>query len=496
MSDLFSRRERRRPGRREFPRDDEDAPRSDGGLIGWTIFIILLVGLVALCWMGSIYIFGHPEEPLSYSVLHKFKKLEPPKRFIDTAAPKGEFLDANRLLERYGSLNKRELEKESSRLLRDYIRNYDGVRGLVPYVIGNFEILDSYELTSDDFFTSGIVAVAQDSKQPQVLIEHVFTADPKVVPVVHRNLLTGQPIVLEGGRRARDLAAIIGIHRLDDGRLKFTVVPISYPGYAVANGPGSFDLEPPQTLNVEAGLPILSKTKQSEADARYATYRRKLGRPDSDNAAEAPSQLVRIQPALPPEGGAPPAPAVAETTPPEPTPAAPTPTPAVAEATVEPEVRPALPVNAPAPTPSTAVAAATPAPTPEVPLKPFMQNQPAPAITNTASGSWQTYSPGRMPRGKLVNHRDARAISGPTAETTYLQGEFIVTASGQRSAVLRPRGGDSSSTRIIVEFPAGSRPPAEGTAVSRNGQRPFRITSVDRGDDGTFNIRAQEITTE
>lgn len=493
MSDLFSKRERRRPGRREFPRDDDDAPRSDGGLIGWTIFIVLLIGLVALCWMGSIYIFGHPEEPLSYSLLHKFKKLEPPKRFIDTAAPKGEFLGADKLIDRYGSLNNRELEKESSRLLREYIRNYDGIKGLVPYVIGNFEILDSYELTPGDFFTSGIVAVAQDSKQPQVLIEHVFTADPKVVPIVHRNLLTGQPIVLERGKHARDLAAIIGIDRLDDGRLKFTVVPISYPGYAVANGPGSFDLEPPKTLNVEAGLPILSKAKQTEADARYATYRRKLGRPDADNAADAPSQLVRIQPALPSEGGPPPEPTVAEATPPEPTPA---PTPAVAAATPEPEVRTAIPVNAPVPTPAPApVAVATPVPA-DVPLKPFMPNQPAPAITNTASGSWQTYSPGRMPRGRLVNHRDARAISGPSAETTYLQGDFVVTASGPRSAVLRPRGGDSATTRIIVEFPAGSRPPSEGATVSRNGQRPFRITSVDRGDDGTINIRAQEITTE
>lgn len=495
MSDLFSKRERRSAGRRDFGRDDEDTPKSDGGLIGWTIFIVLLVGLVALCWMGSIYIFGHPEQPLSYSLLHKFKKLESPKRFLDTAAPKGEFLDANKLLERYGALGKRELEKESARLLREYIRNYDSIKGLVPYVVGNFEILDSYELTNGDFFPSGIVAVAQDSKQPQVLIEHVFTADSKIVPIVHRNLLTGQPIALERSRNARDLAAIIGVTKLEDGRLKLTVVPISYPGYAVAQGPGSFNLEPPKTLNVEAGLPILSKAKQEEADTRYASYRRKLGRSDAGETPTAPNQLVRIQPAIPTDGATP-APVVAEAEPPSPTPA-----PQVAVApTPEPEVRPAIPVNPQAPTPPPAVAVApTPAVGEDVPLKPFLPNQQAPApIANTAAGSWRTYNPGQMPRGRLVNVRDSKSLAGGGAltERTYLQGDFIVTASGPRSAVLRSRNGDGTSTRVIVEFPAGSRPPAEGNTVSRSGQRPFLITSVERGDDGTLNIKAQEITTE
>ena len=32
------------------------------GLFGWTIFIFILIGFVFLCWMGSYYIFAHPEK--------------------------------------------------------------------------------------------------------------------------------------------------------------------------------------------------------------------------------------------------------------------------------------------------------------------------------------------------------------------------------------------------------------------------------------------------
>lgn len=496
MADLFSKRERRRPGDREFRRD-EDEPKGDGGLIGWAIFIFLLIGLVALCWMGSIYIFGHPEEPLSYSLLHKFHKLDPPQRFIDTAAPKGEFLDADKLLERYGTMSKRDLEKESARLRRDFIRNYESTKGLVPYARGNFQILDSYQLTPEDFFTSGVVAVAQDSKQPQVLIEHVFTADEKIVPIVHRNLLTGQPITLERTRQARDLAAIINVARLDDGRLKFTVVPISYPGYAVATGPGSFSLEPPKTLNVEAGLPITSKAKQREADERFANYRRK--------AAEKPgeveeTELVRIQPALGVDGATP-EPVVASATPvpvatPVPTPVAP---PTVADADIE--VRAAIPVDGsvpPTPTPPPTVATA-PTVGSDVPLKPFIAtNEPAPAITNTAAGSWQTYNAGQMPRGRLVGLKDAKALAdtGIGGERVYLQGDFVVTAAGPGRAVLRSRSGEGAGARVIVQYPAGRTPPSEKASVNRGRERPFLIQSVERGSDGTINIKAQEITNE
>jgi len=59
-------------------------PRRDN-LFLWTVFILLLMGFAMACWLGSFYIFGHPEDVRSYKILLKLHKLDPPKRFEITA---------------------------------------------------------------------------------------------------------------------------------------------------------------------------------------------------------------------------------------------------------------------------------------------------------------------------------------------------------------------------------------------------------------------------
>ncbi len=476
-------------------------PKRRADLLGWSIFIVLLIGLVLICWMGTYYVFGHPEEPFSYSILQKMKKIDPPKRFEILQAPKGEFLDANKLLDRYGKMTTRDLKKESNVLLRQYLENYQHRQGLVPYVTGRFNILDSYQLTSDDFIKSGVVALAQDTDNPGVLIEHVFPAEERMIPALHRSLLTGLDIPIQ---RTQDLTAITNVEKLSDGRLKLTVVPIHYPSYTASAGPGSFTLDPPTSLNVEAGLPILSKSKIADADARYATYRRKAGL-DTTTAtaggepAAAANELIRVQPATDLAGATPEPRAPAPT--PEPTAGpvvADTPPPAVPVPTIDPTlpVRPAVPVN------GTTVAAAppTPAPTvaPSVPLKPFNSSSSRPpTVANAAAGGWETYPAGQMPRGRLVGVNESAALAGQpvSGDRVYLSGDFVVTASGTNRAVLRSNSGATgATTRVIVEYPAGSQPPTEGNQVSRGGERPFLITDVRKTADGTVNISVREIT--
>jgi hypothetical protein len=110
-----------------------------------------------------------------------------------------------------------------------------------------------------------------------------------------------------------------------------------------------------------------------------------------------------------------------------------------------------------------------------------------------------------MPRGRLANIPEMPALSGRDvkSERTYLQGSFVVTAVGQNRAVLRPQGAigetlgvgeRSTGTRVIVEFPAGARPPTEGATFTRDSRRPFLITGVRKGADGQVNVYAQEIT--
>jgi len=142
---------------------------------------------------------------------------------------------------------------------------------------------------------------------------------------------------------------------------------------------------------------------------------------------------------------------------------------------------------------------------------PVLPAQPAPAdasnvalASNAGGGSWKTFSPGKMPLGRLIGTSDLRDVAehGLAGERVYLKGQFVVNFSDANKAVLRPRTkltdkvlhfGGGSSTRIIVEFPAGYIPPRQGAEVSRDESRPYEITEVRKQEDGQLNVFVREI---
>ncbi|MBA3385394.1 MAG: hypothetical protein H0T95_02015, partial [Chthoniobacterales bacterium] len=98
--------------------DPYGRPPAKANLFGWTIAILLLIGLTLAAWLGSFYIFGQPERPDSYRILQKLHKIEQPKRFQLTVAPAGEFLNAQQLRDRYGAMRPAELAKMNAQLAR------------------------------------------------------------------------------------------------------------------------------------------------------------------------------------------------------------------------------------------------------------------------------------------------------------------------------------------------------------------------------------------
>lgn len=76
----------------------------------------------------------------------------------------------------------------------------------------------------------------------------------------------------------------------------------------------------------------------------------------------------------------------------------------------------------------------------------------------------------------------------------YLNGQFVVTASGENRAILRPRG-DAAQTpvRVIVEYPSGAVPPTEGSAFDRDESLPYEIVDIRRGATGEVNVWVREI---
>src|ERR1700704_1913874 len=148
-------------------------PRRRINYFGWTVAILLLTGFALAAWILSFYIFGQPERPESYRILKKLHKIDPTKRFELTAAPSGEFLTAKKLYDRYIALSPTELDKTNAELIRNYIRNFQSIRGLVPYVVGRFTVMEAHDLTENDIFTSGMIALTNAVDHGEILMEHV-----------------------------------------------------------------------------------------------------------------------------------------------------------------------------------------------------------------------------------------------------------------------------------------------------------------------------------
>ena len=482
--------------------DDGDEPKGRDNLFLWTVFILLLIGLAFACWLGSFYIFGHPERPASYKFLKKIGKIEAPARFELTTAPGGEFLTAQKLFERYGRMTRLELEEENGELMRGYIKNYRESKKLITYVVGRYVILDAHDLKKTDLFPTGVVALAQAAEFPQVVIEHVYTSSPRYVPALRTLLQTGLDMKLF---KTNDVAALLHVERMPDGHMQFTVVPLAYPSYKLENGVGRFSLDPPAELNMEPGLPVIKTQAFQDGLKKFAEYRRthRIATTEAtgDEAAPPPPpELVSVDAAqtgiAAAKGPMPPVPVA-------------TPLAIVGKAT------PRIAVAAPAATPPLTVAmlntprpAATPLPpaaTPPVkmsptgvPLQPFIATQRDPNMP-TSGGSWRMYAAGKAPPARAVTAAEAGDLAdrAELGDRIYLQGEFRVTASGENRAVLRERAAGAEqaagAARIIVEYPAGAVPPVENSSFVRDAARPFEIRDVRRGADGQVNIYVREI---
>src|SRR6266446_94679 len=521
---------------------------------GWTLAILLLTGFALAAWLGSFYIFNQPERPDSYRILQKLHKIEPPKRFELTAAPAGEFLNANELYERYVGMGAAELAKTNAELLRNYIRNYQQVRGLVPYVVGRYTIIAVRELGPDDVFPSGMAALTAAVDSGEVLMEHVYPAKSEALPLMKQTLSVGLEVKLE---RTHDISAVIHAERLIDGRILVTAVPLLYGSYTVTRGLGTFRLEPPPNLNLVGGWPLFKSQERASIEQHLAEYRQKMavaqaspipmpGLGASATPPPARNELVRIEQARPvaPLAMTPPVVAsnakLAKATPlpkgkkgkkqklESPAPAA---TPAlavVAQNKPAPAGTPITVASALAPPSALNLPVATPAPASKAPdvrtgsvaqnspvamatPVPVLPAQPAPAdasnvalASNAGGGNWKTFAPGKMPLGRLIASGDLNDVAdrGLAGERIYLKGQFVVNFADANKAVLRPRTtltskvlhfGGGSSTRIIVEFPRGYTPPPQGAVVNRDETRPYEITEVRKQEDGQLNVFVREI---
>jgi hypothetical protein len=298
----------------------------------------------------------------------------------------------------------------------------------------------------------------------------------------------------------------------------------------MTRGPGMFRLEPPLMLNLAAGWPLFKKPERLKAELHFRNLQKEIGIAQgpvvipgispSNTPPPTENALVRVEPAKRVE-----TPAIVrvprkeeQTAKRTPTPkgklakrkkgALPSPIataqPAEEESSVAQQSATAPVVSATTPPPLAGSegppppAAATPVPAPSAPVTS------GETLASTAGGgTWRTFAPGKMPLGRLIDTNDVRDIAerGLAGERVYLRGQFVVNFSDANRAVMRPKKGlaDSvlhfrgSSTRIIVDFPAGYTPPRQGTVITRDEARPFEVTDVQKRDDGQLNVFVREI---
>ncbi len=453
-------------------------------LFAWTVFILLLIGVVFVCWIGSFYVFQHPDNARSYKILRKLKKIDPPKRFEPTLAPNGRFYHAKDLLKIYADKTDTELARINLGLLQAYINNYNLKELQVPYLMGHFSVIQSRALTKSDLLTSGYVALARSVEEPKLIIEQLYPAEPEATEDLRQMLQPGVEIKLE---RTYDLSAVLHVERLPDDACQVTIVPLNYDSYGLGDG-REVHLAPPLMPNLAGPLPVLEPHLETEATSIAMSKNGKAQSPTPvkedvpvlARSGPTPDQsVIRVARAQPLTGTPPPIPKA-------------TPTPvAVVQSSPTPMVLAAIPLVTPK-------QAETPIPTPVATPKPVIISSAAP--TPKAVASWQTYRAGQMPRGRLVEvpDLDALAKSGGPKSTMYLQGDFTVKAIDGQRAVMRANSrnllGLGSVPRVIVEYPAGQTAPKAGSQVSRDSTRPFQITAVRRDASGQINVFVREVT--
>lgn len=496
-------------------------------IFSWTLFIFFLTGFALFCWMGSFYVFGHPEKPTNYRLLKRLHKLDDPQRFEVTTVPRGEFLKPAQLLERFGHLEPNDRQRLNETLLRHFLRNYHQTRDLIPYAVGTYKIAALTSLTEHNFCSSGVVMLLQAVDQPQVFLEQIFTTDHENLAALQAALTVGEEVKLE---KPLDFSAIIFVDTLPQGKIKLTTMPLLYGNYQ-GEETGVFSLHPPEHLNIDSGLPLF------KAGEIAALVRQEYGDIKNNSSSKKGLQhALESQSKILPKKQTPPTSSNSQSP--------------VSSSTATPSVAAAIPVTVPAVLPAAAVVSSlevsstktnllpshtpssiptTPSATPvgrgkesselsfsnsittaapSLPLSaptvsPTNNNMsPTNPATKSLSG-WPLYDAGKMPRGRLVAPGEIASLAeqGLAGERLYLQGDFVVTASGLDRAVLRYQSASSGlplsrigKIRIISVFPTGEAPPTEGASLTRDTLHPFMITDIKRENDGTVNLYVREIT--
>lgn len=246
--------------------------KADGGIFWWAIGIVVLVALAAFSWIGSIYIFTHPEKPLNYKLLSRIDRLEKISHFTEKDRPAGKSLTPPELYQKFYPFTDGNLDNHNSLLRRNYITNFKNRDEKPYYVRGRFKVVHSRPLGEGDVFPRGLVAravaVTEDGKDYRnVMVEYVLPT-ASAAPV--QGFAPGDLLDIDSRRTKKRLwGAVLNIHRQSEDTLVFTVVPLMYGEHLIDPSTNrTLTALPPARLDMSGGFPITGPDPDSAAVSR------------------------------------------------------------------------------------------------------------------------------------------------------------------------------------------------------------------------------------
>ena len=238
---------------------EEPAPRRPP-YFWWVLANVLALCFAVVSWTACLHVFGNPEIPRNYQILHAIGRLPELKRHTVLDAPDGNLLDPKGLYGRFFPLTGAQLARLNPHLLRNYLRNFDRPLALT-YVEGDYRVEQIRQLGPQDFITQGFAIRASALVKPDdftrpapypVVIDYIF---PTAETAAARAFQAGDILSV---RKSPNCAAILHIDRIlrdDEPLLCLTVVPIAYGPYRVGEAL-TFGIEPPAEVNPGAAFPL------------------------------------------------------------------------------------------------------------------------------------------------------------------------------------------------------------------------------------------------
>lgn len=234
--------------------------KADGGIFWWSVAIVILMALAAFSWIGSIFVFTHPERPFNYQLLSRIQRLEEIQLFTEKDIPMGKSLTPPELFQKFYPFTGENLANHNELLRRNYITNYKSRDEKPYYVRGRFKVVHARPLNGKDLFPSGLVAravaVNQDGREYRnVVVEYVLPTGSAVPGV---EFSPGDLLDIDSRRSKKRLyGSVINIQRPSEDVLVFTVVPLMYGEHLIDPVKNIvLTATPPLRLNMGARLPI------------------------------------------------------------------------------------------------------------------------------------------------------------------------------------------------------------------------------------------------